>query len=92
MCVRNATHSTGTFSGGECKPSPCTKGMRMPHSPTLCENVGTGQNCSYECDARYEPRGNHTCAPARVLLADCERIGPARLAAPRLCHTADGLV
>ena len=50
----------GRLSGGICVPAPCTAGLMVSHSDTVCEGV-LNSRCNIECSEGYESRGRHRC-------------------------------
>ena len=50
----------GVFEGGGCEPIPCTEGLTIENSRTLCAGH-TGDECEYECLDGYIPGAEHVC-------------------------------
>eukprot|EP01050_Picozoa_sp_SAG11_P006465 SAG11_NODE_502_length_8891_cov_4.603731_5_plen_989_part_00 len=50
----------GSFSGGACNSAPCTSGLEIANSPTVCSG-NAGDSCLYMCDPGFIPFGRHEC-------------------------------
>ena len=52
----------GSYAGGSCVAQPCTAGVKLANSSTVCTGR-TGDVCQYTCGTGYSPSGSHTCRP-----------------------------
>ena len=52
--------STGSFSGGSCTATPCTSGLTIAGSDSVCSGA-YGDECDYECRPGFTKGGSHTC-------------------------------
>lgn len=50
----------GSFSGGSCNSAPCTGGLTIYNSPTVCSG-NAGSTCIYMCQPGFIPVGRHEC-------------------------------
>jgi hypothetical protein len=53
----------GRFQGGSCVPLPCTEGLTLDNSPSICSG-STSDECDFVCSARYKKLGSHVCTSA----------------------------